>query len=145
MDWIPQIFRRRKFYEDLSEEIRLHIEERTEQLMHEGMSAEEATWAARRAFGNWTLIEERSREVWQWPTLESIVADLRFCRASVAPFSRICGCRHFNVGSGHRCQRSRLWRIECAHPAPAECARGEEPFRHSTWKRCRAPLLSGLS
>ena len=28
MDWIPQIFRRRKFYEDLSEEIRLHIEER---------------------------------------------------------------------------------------------------------------------
>jgi len=26
MDWIPQIFRRRKFNEDLSEEIRLHIE-----------------------------------------------------------------------------------------------------------------------
>jgi hypothetical protein len=38
MDWIPQIFRRRKFYEDLSEEIRLHVEEHTEQLMHEGMS-----------------------------------------------------------------------------------------------------------
>jgi hypothetical protein len=45
MDWIPQIFRRRKFYEDLSEEIRLHIEERTEQLMSDGMSAEEATRA----------------------------------------------------------------------------------------------------
>ena len=78
MDWIPQIFRRRKFYEDLSEEIRLHIEERTEQLMSDGMSAEEATRAARRAFGNRTLLEERSREVWQWPTLESIGADLRF-------------------------------------------------------------------
>src|SRR5580658_9437218 len=78
MDWIPQIFRRRKFNEDLSEEIRLHIEERTEQLMREGMSAEEATRAARRAFGNRTLLEERSREVWQWPTLESIGADLRF-------------------------------------------------------------------
>jgi predicted permease len=78
MDWIPQIFRRRKFYEDLSEEIRLHIEERTEQLMREGMSAEEATRAARRAFGNRTLLEERSREVWQWPTLESVGADLRF-------------------------------------------------------------------
>ena len=78
MDWIPQIFRRRKFYEDLSEEIRLHIEERTEQLMREGMSAEEAARAARRAFGNRTLLEERSREVWQWPTLESIGADLRF-------------------------------------------------------------------
>ena len=43
MDLIPQIFRRRKFYKDLSEEIRLHIEERTEQLMRDGMSAEEAT------------------------------------------------------------------------------------------------------
>src|ERR1700727_2574951 len=78
MDWIPQIFRRRKFYQDLSEEICLHIEERTEQLMRDGMSAEEATRAARRAFGNRTLLEERSREVWQWPTLESIWADLRF-------------------------------------------------------------------
>jgi predicted permease len=78
MDWIPQIFRRRKFYEDLSEEIRLHMEERTEQLMRDGMSAEEAVRAARRAFGNRTLLEERSREVWQWPTLESIWADVRF-------------------------------------------------------------------
>src|SRR5580700_9287235 len=78
MDWIPQIFRRGKFYEDISEEIRLHIEERTEQLMRDGMSAEEATRAARRAFGNCALLEERSREVWQWPTLESIWADVRY-------------------------------------------------------------------
>jgi len=33
---------------------------------------------ARRAFGNRTLLEERSREVWQWPTLESMWADVRF-------------------------------------------------------------------
>src|SRR5580698_3085098 len=78
MDWIPQIFRRRKFYEDLSEEIRLHIEERAEQLMCDGMSAEEAKRTARRAFGNLALLEQRSREVWQWPTLESISADVRF-------------------------------------------------------------------
>ena len=77
MDWIPQIFRRRKYYEDLSEEIRLHMEERTEQLMREGLSAKEAERQARVAFGNPTLIEERSRAVWQSPTLESIVADVR--------------------------------------------------------------------
>ena len=35
MNWIPQIFRRRKLYNELSEEIRLHIEERTEQLVRE--------------------------------------------------------------------------------------------------------------
>ena len=78
MDWIPQIFRRDKIYNDLSEEIRLHIEERTEQLIREGMSAKEAARQARLAFGNAALLEERSREVWQWPTLESIWADLRF-------------------------------------------------------------------
>jgi len=78
MDWIPNIFRRRKLYDDLSEEIRLHIEERAEQLTGEGMGPEKAAREARRVFGNRTLHEERSREVWQWPTLESIWADLRF-------------------------------------------------------------------
>jgi predicted permease len=77
MNWIPQIFRRRSIYDDLSEEIRLHIEERSEQLMREGMSAKEAEWEARRAFGNRTVLEERSREVWQWPTPESIASDVR--------------------------------------------------------------------
>jgi predicted permease len=78
MNWIPNIFRRRNLYDDLSEEIRLHIEERAEQLIGEGMSPDKAARQARRAFGNRTLLEERSREVWQWPTLESIWADVRF-------------------------------------------------------------------
>ncbi|MGO9432738.1 MAG: ADOP family duplicated permease [Terracidiphilus sp.] len=78
MDWIPSIFRRGKLYDDLSEEIRLHIEERAEQLVGEGMGPKEAVRQARLAFGNRTLLEERSREVWQWPTLESIWADMRF-------------------------------------------------------------------
>src|SRR5271165_3724693 len=78
MNWISNIFRRRRLYKDLSEEIRLHIEERTEQLMREGLSPKEAEREARLAFGNRTLLEERSREVWQWPTLESIWADARF-------------------------------------------------------------------
>src|SRR5580658_2871712 len=78
MNWIPDIFRRKTIYGDLAEEMRLHLEERTEQLISEGMSRKEAEQAARRAFGNRTLLEERSREVWQWPTLESIWADMRF-------------------------------------------------------------------
>jgi predicted permease len=78
MNWLPNIFRRRKLYEELSEEIQLHLEERAEQLMAEGMSPQEARAAARRAFGNRTLLEERSRLVWQWATLESMWADARF-------------------------------------------------------------------
>lgn len=77
MNWLASIFNRRKLYDDLSEEMRLHLEERTEELMREGMSRKDAEAAARRAFGNTTLLEERSREVWQWPTLESMWGDLR--------------------------------------------------------------------
>src|ERR1035437_2015555 len=46
--------------------------------MEEGLTREAAELRARREFGNVTLIQEHSREVWQWPTLESILADVRF-------------------------------------------------------------------
>ena len=78
MSWLPRIFGRRDLYGDLAEEMREHLEEKTEQFMREGMSREEATRAARRAFGNATLIEERGREAWQWPRLESLLADAKF-------------------------------------------------------------------
>src|SRR3984885_7534088 len=77
MNWLPDIFRRRKIYDDLAEEMRLHVEERTEQLMSEGMSRKEAEQAARRAFGNSTLLEERSREAWRAPVVESLGSDLK--------------------------------------------------------------------
>ena len=69
MNWFKRMFRRRNLYNDLAEEMRAHIEEKTEQYVREGMSREEATHAARRSFGNTTLIEERGREAWQWPRL----------------------------------------------------------------------------
>ncbi len=78
MNWIPGIFRRRRLFDELSEEIRLHFEERVEQLTRDGLSPREAERQARIAFGNLAVIAERSREVWQWRTLESIWADARF-------------------------------------------------------------------
>jgi predicted permease len=78
MNWILNSFRRRKLYDDLSDEMRLHLEERVEHLTDEGLSPQEAQRQARVAFGNLAMLEERSREVWQWPTLESIWADVRF-------------------------------------------------------------------
>jgi putative ABC transport system permease protein len=78
MHWLGRIFRRGNLYSELSEEVRAHLAEKTEQFMREGMSREEAQQSARRAFGNATLIEQRSREVWQWPTLESIWADVKY-------------------------------------------------------------------
>ena len=78
MNWLPSIFRRRSLLNELAEEMREHLEERTAQLEREGMSRKQAERAARRAFGNRALLEERSREVWQWPNFESIWADVRY-------------------------------------------------------------------
>jgi predicted permease len=77
MRWLSQLFSRNRRYDDVSASIREHIEERTEELIEEGMPREQAGQTARREFGNVALAEERSREVWQWATVESIAADLK--------------------------------------------------------------------
>jgi predicted permease len=71
------MFRRRR-YEDLAVSIEEHIALKTDELTEAGMPREEAERAARRAFGNRTVITERSREAWRWPLIESIWADVRY-------------------------------------------------------------------
>ncbi len=78
MNRLRQLLSRRRLYDDLSEEIRAHLEQKAEELVAGGMSTAEAALAARRAFGNVTRMEEESRTVWEWPTLESFVMDLRY-------------------------------------------------------------------
>jgi predicted permease len=78
MRWFQQLFSRRRRYHELHESIQEHLEEKIEDLVEDGMSRENAEQTARRQFGNVTLIEERSREVWQWPRWESFFADLKF-------------------------------------------------------------------
>ena len=78
MNWFKQLFSRRRRYDELSESIREHLDEKIADLLDHGMTREHAEQTARREFGNVARIEERSREVWQWPTLESIWADLKY-------------------------------------------------------------------
>jgi predicted permease len=78
MNWLKQWFSRRHLYHALSDELQQHLGEKIEELVAAGMSKEDATAAARRDFGNVTLIEEDSREVWQWPSIESFFADVRY-------------------------------------------------------------------
>ena len=78
MNWLKQLFSRRRLYGDLSVEIQQHLEEKIEELVSSGMPRKEAAAAARRQFGNVTLIENDGREVWQWPSMESFLADVRF-------------------------------------------------------------------
>jgi predicted permease len=78
MNWIKRLLGRRRLYSDLSDEIQEHLAEKIEELVASGMSREGARYAARREFGNAALIEERGREVWQWPSIENILMDVRY-------------------------------------------------------------------
>jgi hypothetical protein len=102
MRWFTQLFtRRRRRYEELSETIREHLEEKIADLMDRGMTREQAESTARREFGNVT------REVWQWPTLESLWADTKYVlrRLRRAPlFSALAG-----VCAGIELHNYRFW------------------------------------
>ncbi len=78
MNWLKQLVSRRRLYGDLSEEIREHLEEKVEGLVRNGMSRKDAESAARREFGNVTLMEENARDVWRWPSIENLLHDLRY-------------------------------------------------------------------
>ncbi|WP_446744458.1 ADOP family duplicated permease [Silvibacterium acidisoli] len=91
---MPPFFRvlfRKRRYDDISVSIREHLDERIDELMEEGHARVDAECMARREFGNVTLLEERSRESWQWLWLESLLADLRhICR-------RLCRTPGFSI------------------------------------------------
>jgi putative ABC transport system permease protein len=78
MNWFKQLFSRGRLYDDLSEEIHEHLEEKIEELVASGMPRKEAAAAARREFGNVTLMEEDSRRVWRWPSIEDFFMDVRY-------------------------------------------------------------------
>jgi len=78
MNWFKQLFSRRRLYNDLSEEIQVYLEEKIEELVATGMPRKEAAAAARREFGNVTLIEEDGRNVWQWPSIGNFLMDIRY-------------------------------------------------------------------
>jgi putative ABC transport system permease protein len=72
------LFRRRKPVDDLAEEIRSHLEMEERENLESGMPPEEAHYAALRRFGNVTLAQERSREMWGWTWAEALWQDLRY-------------------------------------------------------------------
>jgi predicted permease len=78
MNWLKQLFARGRLYNDVSDEIRQHLKEKIEELVAGGMSSKEAAYAARREFGNVSLIENDSHAVWRWPSIESFFADVRY-------------------------------------------------------------------
>jgi putative ABC transport system permease protein len=70
--------RREKKEDDLNRELRDHLDLETEKQKNTGLTEKEARYAARRRFGNETVVKEHTRETWGWNSLERFVQDLRY-------------------------------------------------------------------
>jgi predicted permease len=65
------LLHRRRFHREMDEEIAFHLEMKRQ-------AAGVDSYAARKQFGNPTLLKEASREMWGWNSLERLVQDLRY-------------------------------------------------------------------
>ncbi|MFL6436981.1 MAG: ADOP family duplicated permease [Terriglobales bacterium] len=64
--------------DELTQELRNHIEMAVQERMERGQSRAEAEAAVRREFGNELLVREATRQQWGWLWLEQLAQDLRF-------------------------------------------------------------------
>ncbi len=74
MRWWPT----KKRDADLERELRSDLEMEEEEQRERGLPADEARSAARRAFGNETLIREQTRAEWGWGWFERLSQDVRY-------------------------------------------------------------------
>jgi predicted permease len=63
---------------DLERELQSDLELEEDEQRENGLSPEEAHYAARRALGNTVLIREQTHEAWGWAPLEHLWQDLRY-------------------------------------------------------------------
>src|SRR6516225_8473685 len=84
MGWKRQIvkfwgsFGRRRRARELREEFSSHLAMEEQESLESGMTPEEAHYAALRQFGNVTLAQERSRQIWGWNFPETLLQDVRY-------------------------------------------------------------------
>src|SRR5436305_13978645 len=75
---------RTKLERDMAEEMRFHLDERTDDNLADGLPPAEARYAAERKFGNVGLIQETARDQRGWTALENCWRDLRLAFRSLA-------------------------------------------------------------
>jgi hypothetical protein len=68
----------RKPGSEFDDEIQIHLRLLTERYIRQGMAPDDAAWAARRQFGNVTLLQENQREMQIFPSLESLWRNVRY-------------------------------------------------------------------
>jgi predicted permease len=78
------LFGPRKHDDDFDEEVQAHLQLLTDRFVAQGMSQQDAAAAARRQFGNTTLLQEGRRELRTLVSIEDLARDLRYALRSLA-------------------------------------------------------------
>ena len=69
---------RRRREDELREELEFHLASEADERQADGLSEDEARWAARRDLGNVTQLREDTRSLWSWMLLEQLAQDIRY-------------------------------------------------------------------
>jgi predicted permease len=80
---LAAIRRRREREKELDRELESHLELEAEEQLDSGLSPDEARYAARRAFGNTTLIREDVRTIWSMVWLERLASHGKYAARSL--------------------------------------------------------------
>ena len=75
---LRSLFRKRRVEQELSEELRFHMEKLIEENVAKGMAPKEAHYAARRELGGVEQIKEECRDMRQINYIESFLQDIRY-------------------------------------------------------------------
>src|SRR5580693_6125143 len=90
-EWLKEVWvkaralaMRKRLERDLEEELQFHLEKRAEKNRALGLGAEDARVAARRRFGNVTLVKEDCRGNWTFTWIETLWQDVRYAARVLA-------------------------------------------------------------
>src|SRR6185295_1331301 len=114
------MFRRTRDTDDYAAEIESHLQFEVERLEREGLSADEARAAARRAFGNVALSTERFHESSRWLWWDRLAQDVRYTVRSwrTAPGLTLVAALTMALGIGATTATFSVVDATLLHPLP---------------------------
>jgi len=122
---LQTLFRRHRNAQRLDDEVQFHLEQQIAENIAAGMDAQEARYAAMRAFGNPTFLKEKTRDTWGWIAMESMGKDFRYALRSLrgSPLFTLTVILSLALGIGANTAIFTLLHASLWKPLPVDDAR----------------------